>query len=390
MARAASGSAALRKLWRSARLYGARRAYVKALGRLDWPLPAVPWARDRERDVLLAGCGQFGFATISFFLAAQLGNRFAACFDTDRNRAERTRRAYRYAGIAERFEDLLQVEGGRYLYIASNHASHAEYAIAGLRAGKSVYVEKPIAVDLDQLARLWQEAGNHPDRIYCGYNRPFSRAVELLRGELPRGDGPMTLSCFIAGHVIAEDHWYRDPREGTRVCGNLGHWLDLAVHLVSLRDLPDEWRIQIAYSNRDVRDDDLGVSLCSESGDLVTLTLTARAEPFEGINESISLQHGDLMAKIDDFRRMTLWRGERRRSRSFRPKDVGHRRAILQPFDEETAFRRDFEEVVSSSLLTLCIADMVRAGECEKTFSFRQARQAMERAAKTPDAVDAP
>lgn len=380
MASAMGGSSGPRKLWRFARLFGARRAYIKALGRLGWALPAMPLVRNRARDVILAGCGQFGFATISFFLADQLGNRFAACYDPDRRHAARTQRAYRYAVIADSFEDLLQYGGGRYLYVASNHASHADYAIAGLRAGKCVYVEKPIAVDLDQLARLRREALDHPDRLYCGYNRPFSRAVELLRAELPQGDGPMTLSCFVAAQVIPEDHWYRDPREGTRVCGNLSHWLDLAVHLISMRGLPDVWEIQIAYSDPEVRDDDLSVSLCSELGDLVTLTMTARAEPFEGINESISLQHGELMAKIDDFRRMTLWQGKRRRTWRFRPKDVGHRRAILQPFSEDDPFRRDFDEVVSSSLLTLFIADMVRAGSREMTFSFEQARQEMERA----------
>jgi hypothetical protein len=180
---------------------------------------------------------------------------------------------------------------------------------------------------------------------------------------------PLTLSCFINGHVIPAGHWYRNPQEGTRVCGNVGHWLDLAVHVLSWGALPDRWRITIAYSDDCARDDNLSIALASERGDLVSIVLTARGEPFEGINETINFQCGDLIAKIDDFRTMTVWKGSHYKRHRYWPKDVGHNAAILQPFSDGA---RDWHEVELSTLLMLVIMEMVLDGTVARDFSFSE------------------
>ena len=189
---------------------------------------------------------------------------------------------------------------------------------------------------------------------------------------------PVTMSCTVAGHVLAADHWYRAPREGTRICGNVGHWLDLAVDLLTPGGLADRWSIALAWSDERERDDNLAINLTSERGDLVTIVLTARGEPFDGIHESLLVQQGAVMARIDDFQAMTLWQGERRRVFHYRPKDVGHRRAILQPFRSSPAEQAArWAEVVDSSLLMLAIAEMVRAGEARRDFRFSEERAAL-------------
>jgi len=75
---------------------------------------------------------------------------------------------------------------------------------------------------------------------------------------------------------------------------------------------------------------------------------------------------------------MTVWQDSRLLRRRFWPKDVGHRRAILQPFDKEAI--RDWSEVLLSSLLMLQIADMVRARARCGTFSAKAAIAELEAA----------
>ena len=111
----------------------------------------------------------------------------------------------------------------------------------------------------------------------------------------------------------------------------------------------------------------IAISLTSERGDLVNIVLTARSEPFEGINETINFQQGDVIAKIDDFRSMTVWKGPSVRRFNYWPKDVGHNLAIIQPF---SGIYRDWEEVEMSTLLMLFIADMVVNAENYSRFSF--------------------
>ena len=180
---------------------------------------------------------------------------------------------------------------------------------------------------------------------------------------------PITLNCFISGHIIPLDHWYRKPDEGTRVCGNVGHWLDLAVHILNWGlQVPNQWDIQLAYSDTNARDDDISISMTSSEGDLIVIVLTARNEPFEGINETINFQCNQTICKIDDFRDMTIWQGEKLQRKNFWPKDVGHKNAILQPFKSQQP--RNYNEVMMSTLLMLHIAEMVKTGATSSQFSF--------------------
>lgn len=363
-------SRVLSKFVRYVRLYGLGRTIFKVAGRtrrLRLPGAWMP-GRAAPADVAMIGCGQFAFATIGYFLRRRRSRPFAACFDPEPHAAATFARFYGIDSPARSGSEAMACPGVRYVYVASNHATHAPYAVEALTAGKTVYVEKPVAVTRQQLGELSAAAAAAgQERIFAGYNRPFSKAVRELRGLCREARGPLTLNCFISGHKLGPDHWYRRPEEGTRICGNVGHWLDLAVHLLSWQSLPDNWRIDLAWSDAAARDDDLSISLTSERGDLVVIVLTARSEPFEGINETINLQWGDVIAKIDDFRRMEVWCGERRVVRRYWPKDVGHGAAIVQPF---SPLRRAWSEVELSTLLMLCITDMVRDGERSSHFSF--------------------
>ena len=113
----------------------------------------------------------------------------------------------------------------------------------------------------------------------------------------------------------------------------------------------------IAYSDPAACDDNLTVVLSTEKGHLITLTLTSRDEPFEGIDETIVFQQEGLFVKIDDFRKAVFQQGSRKFTRKYQPKDVGHERAIMQPW---WGCKRDIDEVFLSTDLMLHIMDMVK------------------------------
>jgi predicted dehydrogenase len=360
-----------RKLWRYAKIYGPGRALFKAAGRIRLGLPLLSFRRS-SRDIGIVGCGQFAFATIGYFLWRAFRHRILACYDVSEAAQHSFARALRVSHPATSFEGMLDQAGLRLVYVASNHASHADYAAAAIRRGLDVYVEKPIAVTYSQLLQLLGALRGSKARIFAGYNRPFSPAIRYLRDKITiDAAGGISLQCFVSGHHLGPDHWYRRPEEGTRICGNVGHWLDLMVHLLSWRGLPDRLVISLVWADEREPDENLSISISSDRGDIVSIVLTARCEPFEGINETINLQHAGTICKIDDFRVLTIWQGPVLRRRRFWPKDVGHRRAILQPFDRDEA--RNWGEVVLSTLLMLRITDMVREKIPRAEFSFKTA-----------------
>jgi predicted dehydrogenase len=371
----------LRKVLRFVAIYGPSRTFFKAAGRLRFRPPSL--TPRRAADIGFIGCGQFAFATIGYFLQRAFGPRVLACHDVDTAAANSLARGLRVARVCPSADELLAMPGLRLVYIASNHASHADYAARALDRGLDVYVEKPIAVNHEQLIRLLRARAHARGRLFAGYNRPFSAAIRELRARTTIDPaGGITLQCFVAGHRLAPDHWYRRPEEGTRVCGNVGHWLDLFVHMLCWRGLPDRLEIGATWADDAEPDDNVCISIRSDRADLFSVLLTSRSEPFEGINETINFQHGETICKIDDFRRLTLWQGAQVRTRRFWPKDVGHRDAILQPFG--TGPGRDWHEVKLSTLLMLHIADMVRRRKPASTFSFAEQWAAVESALAGP------
>jgi predicted dehydrogenase len=354
------------KVWRFVSIYGVRRTLFKVLGRTrPW------WFRLQQRahaaDILMIGCGQFSFATIGYFIHKHFGNRFIACYDPDPQKRESFATFYSVSRQHEHIGDLFDPRDVRIVYIASNHSSHTPYAVKALACGLDVYVEKPLSVNYAQLWELMTAVRSTEARIYGGYNRPFSGAIRDLRqviGQFPQT--PFSINCFVSGHRIPPDHWYRDPAEGTRVCGNIGHWIDLMVHILSWRSLPRRFEVTVAYSNEDEPDDNMAITFVSEFGDITNIMLSSRCEPFEGINETINLQYRDTITKIDDFKHMVIWQSERKHTFSYWPKDVGHERAILQPF--ESVGGRNWKEVEHSTLLMLFVAEMVKRRERLATF----------------------
>jgi predicted dehydrogenase len=365
----------IRKFLRFVGIYGPMRAWYKAAGRLR--LGAfLPTLRPRAADVGIIGCGQFAFATIGYFIQTA-GHRFGACFDTDSKVQADFARSLRVPMAPESAAGLLRHPGLRTVYIASNHASHAAYAAQALNCGYDTYVEKPVAVSQAQFVALLKARAGSKARLFAGYNRPFSAALRELRALTPIDPRQgITLQCFVAGHKLEPGHWYRQPDEGTRICGNVGHWLDLMVHVLAWRGLPDRLDISLLWADDEEPDDNVSISIRSNRADLFSVLLTSRNEPFEGINETINFQHGETSCKIDDFRQMVVWQGAEKFQRRYWPKDVGHELAILQPFSSGPG--RDWHEVELSTLLMLHITDMVRQRCRSSAFSISEQWSAIE------------
>ena len=351
------------KVLRFIYIYGFSRTIIKVAGRTR-----VLWLRflfkstyvHGKKDISLIGCGQFGFSTISFFIQKAFGSRFRSCYDINTENSLSCSKFWGY-DIESDVNQLITAPESKYIFIASDHYSHTEYAIRALEAGKDVHLEKPISVTKEQLRNLLKAQKESLGHLYAGYNRPYSKAIQKIDRVIKNNGLPLSLGCFVIGHKIGHDHWYRIPKEGTRICGNLGHWLDLSIHLFNSRgQLPRILRINVMQADKKEVDDNLTISYSTDVGDLVSITLSSRGEPFEGIRETVNVQSGEIIAAIDDFRKMTLLRGAKRWEYRYWPKDVGHQRSIMQVFSKNN---REWIEVVYSTLLMLKIRDMVLAGE---------------------------
>ena len=210
-------------------------------------------------------------------------------------------------------------------YNASNHASHAEYAIRALERGKAVHIEKPHVVNRDQLLRLCRAMRAGGGSVNLGFNRPLSNIGQRIKRALDSQQGPAMLNWFVAGHEINPDHWYFKEEEGGRILGNLCHWTDFVYRMTGPAT---RFPVTITPTRAERSDCDIAVTYLFGDGTIAAITFSAKGHTFEGVRESLAAHRGDVLVAMSDFKHLVIEnvaRKERNR-RLFR--DHGHERTI--------------------------------------------------------------
>ncbi|HEX2825362.1 MAG TPA: bi-domain-containing oxidoreductase [Burkholderiales bacterium] len=119
------------------------------------------------------------------------------------------------------------------LVVCTRHDTHARFACEALRAGKHVFVEKPLAITpegLDAIAAAHADAlarGRTP-LVMVGFNRRFAPHVQRMKALLATVASPKSFVITVNAGAIPADHWTRDPRVGGgRIVGEACHFIDL-------------------------------------------------------------------------------------------------------------------------------------------------------------------
>lgn len=112
--------------------------------------------------------------------------------------------------------------------IVTRHNTHARFTVEALRAGKNVFVEKPLAITHSELAEVeavHAEAGRH---LMVGYNRRFAPQVQTMKKLLDAVREPKSFVMVMNAGAIPADHWTQDAETGGgRIIGEACHYIDL-------------------------------------------------------------------------------------------------------------------------------------------------------------------
>jgi predicted dehydrogenase len=258
---------------------------------------------------------------VGYYLEKNHRGVLHAVLDNDANRAASFYQRYGldyYTTDPDRFFADPEID---LVYIASDHLSHAEYAIRALELGKAVHIEKPHVVTYDQLRRLCQTMVRTNGKVRLGYNRPRSPLGRIVNDTLAAQSGPAMMNWSVAGAPLPPDHWYYKPEEGGRVVGNMCHYIDFIYQM-----MPKEKRFPIVIqpTKVDRPDENVAVTLTFGDGSLGVITFSCKGEPFEGDKERFSAHRSDCLIAMDDFHRLVIEQGTTKRVIAPFFRDHGH------------------------------------------------------------------
>ncbi len=234
--------------------------------------------------------------------------------------------------------------------VATAHDSHARLAHAAVEAGHRVFLEKPPVVTVEDVRLLAEIMRANPGAIEIGFNRRYHPLVRKARARLEKEAGPTSISCTIKELTFQEDHWYFWPNQGTRITGNLCHWIDLAIYLIHGNPMP----ISITLSPRmpgtaPGSDEERVLTVTFEDGSLLTALGTTRGDDIRGVQEQMDIRRGHTTITIDD-----LWKYRARQDGIER-----YSRTIFRDKAHTTMYREGLGRVLAGQPSVYSMRDMV-------------------------------
>ena len=130
------------------------------------------------------------------------------------------------------YNELLTDEAVQLLLITTRHNLHARMTLEGLDAGKHVFVEKPLALNLSELEAIEASVQEQQRSVVVGFNRRFSPHMVKIKKALGDGSGPININATMNAGFVPSDVWVHDMEVGGgRIMGEACHYIDLLVYL---------------------------------------------------------------------------------------------------------------------------------------------------------------
>jgi predicted dehydrogenase/threonine dehydrogenase-like Zn-dependent dehydrogenase len=205
--------------------------------------------------------------------------------------------------------DLLTNKEINTVVIATRHNLHASQVIEGLNSGKHIFVEKPLALKLDEIEKIDKAYRRNNKlsgvKLMIGFNRRFAPHIVKMKKLLLSHSSPKSIIMTVNAGKIPSDHWVQDKLVGGgRIIGEGCHFIDLMRHLVGHKIVNFNATIIGNTPGIEVRDDKVSITLSFEDGSFGTILYLANGgSSFP--KERIEVFCDDAVLQMDNYRVLT-------------------------------------------------------------------------------------
>ncbi|MGW2613405.1 bi-domain-containing oxidoreductase [Streptomyces sp. NPDC001500] len=273
---------------------------VPAVRRSGGAAPAPARAVKSPVRLAFVGAGNYATSMLLPHLAQREGVELSTVVTTTALSAANAQRKFGFARATTDLDAVLGDDSVDAVFVVTRHSSHAELTRKALLAGKTVFVEKPLALDQDELAGVLaavEESGN--DRLQVGFNRRFAPLLQEAKKRFGVRTGPASLRYLVNAGRLDHGSWYlRQGTEGSRFAGEGGHFVDTASWLLGADPVS-------VYAVATPGNEDLQVVLRYPDGSTATISyVTTGASGFP--KETLDLVADGKVLRLDDFVRASV------------------------------------------------------------------------------------
>jgi predicted dehydrogenase/threonine dehydrogenase-like Zn-dependent dehydrogenase len=318
--------------------------------------------RDATLRLGFLGAGNYASSMLLPHLAQREGLELTKVATTRSLSAVNAKRRFGFASASTDVDDVLDDESIDAVFVVTRHRSHAELTSRALERGKSVFVEKPLALSLAELERLLDviaTTGN--DRLMVGFNRRFAPLLVDLKSRFGSPSGASVVRYLVNTGRLEPGSWYGDAEtEGSRFEGEGGHFIDTISWWLAARPVE-------VFAASSAEPDDVLVTLRFDDGSVGDIAYVTNGNP-RFPKETFEAASGGRTAKLHNFRQATLWTGRRRQTRRARGIDKGQREELerfLHAVRTGGPMPIPLESLRRTTQATLAVTSSIRSGRPE-------------------------
>ena len=250
------------------------------------------------------------------------------------------------------------------ILIATRHNQHAGMVTDALKSNRNVYVEKPLAISIEELKSISDCFASNNLVLMVGYNRRYSASVQYLKGELKK-DFPYSIYYQVNAGYIPLDKWYQSPEQGGRIIGEVSHFID------TIQFLLDADPVEVFANSTSVQgmpeQDNTFISVKFSNGSVCVIAYLADGDKNYS-KEKIIITGYKSTIEFNNFKSVTIYKNGKSSQKRFLMVDKGQQKemSILTDAVKTGIMPNSIDSLLSNTLTAVLAVESIKTRKSYK------------------------
>ena len=272
---------------------------------------------------------------------------------------------YKIPKVFSDYKEMIKNDAVELVFITTRNSTHAKMTLEALKNNKNVFVEKPLAVSIEDLEEIEKKWKTSDKTIMVGFNRRHSPFTEEIKLNFKNRISPLISNYRINAEKIPNDHWIYDKAEGgSRIISEACHFIDYISYVTNSK-IVKVYATSIDKVTTEDKLDNFSIIINYEDGSIGTITYTSKGSK-KASKERVEFFSDDKTAVIENFRTLKIFDTKKDVSkRNLFSQDKGHKNEIeylLMNLKKGNRMIDEFELSLNSSKATIAALKSIKEG----------------------------
>ncbi|MCK4532614.1 bi-domain-containing oxidoreductase [bacterium] len=265
------------------------------------------------------------------------------------------------------YKDILYDKSIGSVIISTPHNLHSKMVIDALEAGKNVFVEKPLCININELKQIVKIFSRSGQRLMVGFNRRFSSLAMQAKSCWEKRNTALMMNYRVNAGNVADGHWVNNVEiSGGRIIGEVCHFVDFFQFITDA--YPQKIYLESigGHLGKYNESDNVCLTMCFSDGSVGTIIYTTKGTRAFS-RERVEIFSEDSVVTIEDFKKLTIVRGNKKKQIVKLSQDLGYINELNYFFDSGI-FEQEklFKQYLYTTLTTFKALDSLKIGNCVK------------------------